>query len=229
LFDYKEVTVSSAPPTPALGIRELQDRVHRMQGTAISRPLEMVPAFSGLLQLRTGAAYGVDSLSLAMALMAGPSHAGAWSAVVGAADFGLEAAAELGVDLDRTILVPDPGQQWLSVVAGLIDVATVVVVRPPARVTEHQAARITSRLRQRDAVLIAWGDWPRSEARLTVRESSWQGLGRGYGHLIGRQATVVVRRGTAPPREALMWLPDADQQITLVDCPPIPLHAVRVS
>lgn len=200
-----------------------------MQGTAASRPLEMVPAFAGLLQLKTGATYGVDCPSLVMALMAGPSRAGAWSAVVGAADFGLEAAVEYGVDLERTILVPDPGEQWLSVVAGLIDVATVVVVRPPAPVTEHQAARLTSRLRQRDAVLIAWGDWPRVDARLTVRASSWQGLGRGYGHLVGRQATVTVRRGTAPPREALMWLPDADRQITLVESPLIPMHAVRVS
>lgn len=225
MFDYGGVTVSSAPPR----IKELQERVQRMQGTATSRPLETVPAFAGLIQLKTGATYGVDNPSLAMALMAGPSRAGAWSAVVGAADFGLEAAAELGVDLERTIVVPDPGEQWLSVVAGLIDVATVVVVKPPARVTEHQAARITSRLRQRDAVLIAWGEWPRSDARLTVQSSSWQGLGRGHGHLVGRQATVVVRRGAAPPREALMWLPGADQQITLVDSPLANVRAVRVS
>lgn len=200
-----------------------------MQGTATSRPLEMVPAFAGLLQLRTGGTYGVDSPSLAMALMAGPSRAGAWSAVVGAADFGLEAAAEFGIDLERTILVPDPGEQWLSVVAGLTDIATVVVVRPPSRVTEHQAARLTSRLRQRDAVLIAWGEWPRSDARLAVRESSWQGLGRGHGHLSGRQAAVTVRRGAMPSREALMWLPDADRQITLVQSPVVSIHAARVS
>jgi hypothetical protein len=163
-----------------------------------------------------------------MALMAGPSRAGAWSAIVGAADFGFEAAAELGVDLERTIVVPDPGEQWLSVVAGLIDVTTVVMVRPPARVTEHQAARLTSRLRQRDAVLIAWGEWPRSDARLTVQASSWHGLGHGYGHLVSRRATVVVRRGTAPPREAIVWLPDAHQQVTLVESP-MPSHAARVS
>jgi len=225
LFDYGLVTVTSALPR----IQELQERVHRMQGTALSRPLETVPALAELLQLRTGGIYGVDCPSLAMALMAGPSRAGAWSAVVGAADFGLEAAAEYGVDLERTILVPDPGEQWLSVVAGLIDVTTVVVVRPPARVTEHQAARLASRLRQRDAVLIAWGDWPRSDARLAVRTSSWAGLGRGHGHLTGRQVTVTVRKSAAPPREATMWLPDADQQVRLVDASLLPAHASQVS
>ena len=88
-----------------------------------------------------------------MALMAGPSHAGEWTAVVGVPDFGLEAAAAYGLDLDRTVIVPRPGEHWLSVAAGLLEVATVVAIRPPARVTEHQAERLRARLRQKDAAL----------------------------------------------------------------------------
>lgn len=218
LFDYREVTITPAPP---LRIAELQQRVHRMQGTTTARTLETLPAFVDMVQLRTGSTYGVDSPTLAMALMAGPSRAGSWSAVVGAADFGIEAAAGFGIDLDRTILVPDPGAQWLNVVAGLIDVATVVVVRPPALVTEHQAAKLTSRLRQKDAVLVAWGDWPRCDARLSVHSSRWRGLGRGHGHLVGRQAVVTVRRGASSSRQATMWLPDVDQEVRLVEAPPM--------
>jgi hypothetical protein len=214
------VTVTAAFPAPApASIQELQERVRRMQGTTSSRPLETAPGLAGLLSLRTGASYGVDSLSLAMALMAGPSRAGAWSAVVGIADFGVEAAAEAGIDLDRTIWVPDPGEQWLGVVAGLVDVATVVLVRPQAPVTDHQAARMASRLRQHDAALVVWGSWPRCEAQLSLRASSWYGLGRGHGHLVRRQATVAVRRGAAPPREARLWLPDDAQQVTQVGQP----------
>ena len=54
--------------------------------------------------------------------------------MVGAPDLGYEAAAELGVDLERTIVVPHPGEHWLSVVAALVDVASVVLVRPPVAV-----------------------------------------------------------------------------------------------
>ena len=64
----------------------------------------------------TGGSYTVDSASLALALLAGPSAAGGWCGVVGVGDFGVEAAQALGVDLDRTVLVPDPGDQWLEVV-----------------------------------------------------------------------------------------------------------------
>lgn len=188
-----------------------------MQGTTLSRTLETLPGLAGLVQLRTGASYGVDNPSLAMALMAGPSQAGAWSAIVGAPDFGLEAAAAYGVDIDRTLVVPDPGDQWLNVVAGLIDVVSVVVVRPPGRVSDGQAARLASRLRQHEAILIAWGEWPRSEARLSLRSSSWVGLGQGHGHLAGRQAVVSIGRGSTPGREVQLWLPDASQQIRPVE------------
>ena len=127
MFDYRRVS-SHAPPSR---VHELQQRVQRMQGSAISRTLESVPGLSGVIQLRTGEAYAVDSPSLAMALVAGPSQAGEWIAIVGAPDLGLEAAAGFGMDLERTVVVPRPGELWLSVTAGLLDVATVVIVKPP--------------------------------------------------------------------------------------------------
>ncbi|HZK35384.1 MAG TPA: hypothetical protein VFC57_00285, partial [Aeromicrobium sp.] len=166
------------------GVRELQERVWRMQGRPVAQPLATHPAFWPLLQLQTGASYGVDSASLAMALMAGPSSDGAWCGVVGSAEFGIEAAAAAGVDLSRTILVPDPGDQWIEVTAALIDVLTVVVVKPPSRVAPGAVARLSARLRERSAMLIAWGEWPRCDARLSLSESEWIGMGKGHGHLV---------------------------------------------
>src|SRR6478736_8558818 len=95
-------------------------------GTPSSMPLATHPALAGLVQLRAGASYSVDSATLALALMAGPSRAGSWCAVVGVTDFGVEAASALGVDLARTVVVPEPGEQWLEVTAALVDVASVV-------------------------------------------------------------------------------------------------------
>src|SRR5690606_21064480 len=152
------------------------------------------------------------STALTMALLAGPSAAGAWCAVVGLSGFAAPAARDLGVDLDRLAIVANPGRRWLSVVGALIDALTVVVVRPPEPVRDADAARLAARLRQRDAVLISCGPWPRHEAHLTVTESEWFGVGWGHGHLTARQVTVVAAgRGTAGrPRTARLWLPGPD-------------------
>jgi hypothetical protein len=188
-----------------------------------SRPLDTLPALADLLPhgtLRAGAAYSVTgSTALTMALAAGPSAAGAWCGVVGMPGFAALAAADLGVVLDRLVLVPDPGTRWLSVVAALIDALTVVVVRPPTTVRDADAARIAARLRQREAVLIACGPWPRHEAHLTISESSWLGVGSGHGHLTARRATVAVEgRGTVGrPRRARLWLPDPDGAVRVVE------------
>jgi hypothetical protein len=212
MFDYGGVS-----PQPTRNrIHDLQQRVQRMQGSAISRTLESVAGLSGVIQLRTGEAYSVDSPSLAMALVAGPSQAGEWIAIVGAPDLGLEAAAGFGIDLERTVVVPRPGELWLSVTAGLLDVASVVIVKPPVPASAQQAERRKSRLRMKGAALVCWGEWPRSDATLTISESSWLGLGHGHGRLTARRVVVSVRQG-GPVRRVQLWLPGLDQQIAELD------------
>ena len=56
-----------------------------------------------------------------------------------------------------TVVVPHPGELWLSVTAGLLDVATVVIAKPPVPVSAQQAERLKSRLRMKDAALVCWG------------------------------------------------------------------------
>lgn len=221
MFEDGVMTVAPAPT-----LDELRARVDQMQGRPAAQPVATHPAFAGLLQLQTGSSYGVDSASLAMALMAGPSADGAWCGVVGSAEFGLEAAAAAGVELRRTILVPDPGEAWLEATAALIDVLGVVVVAAPTEVSAKDVSRISARLRQRGSVLIAYGDWPRCDARLSLRDAEWVGLGRGHGHLQARRVTIEVRRGTAPPRTGQLWLPDRAQAIRRVEPQPTQLRSV---
>jgi hypothetical protein len=184
--------------------------MERMGGGVPRVAQPMHPALQGVVQLYAGASYSVDGLGLAMTLLAGPSRAGEWCAVVGVPDFGAEAAAEAGIDLDRTVLVPEPGDRWLEVTAALIDVTPVVLLRPGGRVTASLAERVGARLRKRSAVLLVQGDWPRCEARLAVEEPAWTGLGRGHGHLRSRRLAVTVRRGAAPARRTELWLPDPE-------------------
>jgi len=192
-------------------VRELQARIRAMQSTTLdSRSLDTAPTVAGLLpggSLKTGVAYTIEgSTSLAMALMAGPSQAGAWCGVVGVPTFGTEAAKAAGIDLERLALAPYPGDQWLPVTAALADVLTVVLVRPPLPPSDGSVARLMARLRERGTTLIVLGQWPGAEARLQVRRSQWGGLGDGHGHLTSRQLTVEVASRAGSPRERMVQL-----------------------
>ncbi|MFL6059771.1 MAG: hypothetical protein ACJ72E_00975 [Marmoricola sp.] len=198
-------------------LAQLQARIAGMQDGVPRVPVPTHPALADLLQLRTGGAYEVDTAGLAMALLAAPSAEGAWSAVVGADDFGVEAAAELGIDLNRTVLVPDPGEHWLEATAALVDVVSMVLLRPPPGVTERTAGRIAARLRKRSAALVVWGRWPGAEARLSVESSTWGGAEAGHGRLRSRLVRVGVQHGTAPVRRADLWFPSPEGPLRRVD------------
>ncbi|WP_433874622.1 hypothetical protein [Sinomonas atrocyanea] len=182
------LALSSDPAVSAAGqLRELQERIHTLQGRRNHQGSHPVlPCFSSLFPagLRGGTAYSLDTpLSVAMALLAGSSAEGHWCGAVGFPDFGAEAAASFGVDLDRLVLVPDPGAEWLTAVGALVDVLPVVLARPGGPVRPAEASRLGSRLRERSGVLLVMGPWPQSEGALEARASSWEGLGQGHGHL----------------------------------------------
>src|SRR5690554_4060416 len=127
-----------ASTAPSSLREDLQARIRNMQATRLDeRSLPTLPALQALLPggLRQGTAYSVTgSTTLAMALLAGPSAQGAWCGVLGMPDFGIEAASRLGIDLARLVLVPTPGNQWLTVAAAMTDVLSVVVARSPSRI-----------------------------------------------------------------------------------------------
>jgi hypothetical protein len=202
------------PARPVLD--QLRDRVTAMEGGPTRLPVPVLAALADLVQLRTGGSYGVDSASLALALAAGASQAGEWVGFAGWADFGAEAAAGLGVDLGRTVLVPDTGPHWLEVTAALVDVLRVVVLRPPARVDARDAGVLDARLRKRSSVLVIWGDWPRCDARMSLEDVRWTGPDQGDGRLRSRRARVAVRRGSAPPVRADVLFPGPESPLTRV-------------
>lgn len=221
MFENEDMSSAAAVAEPVVDraqVHELQSRIRQMQATTLeSRRLETHPALAPLLPggaLKAGAAYSVrGSTTLVMAMLAGPSAAGAWCGVVGMPDFGAEAAGRFGIDLDRLVLVPHPGEQWLTVTAAVVDVLSVVVVAPSSRARDGDIARLTARLRQRESTLIVVGDWPQVEATLTVSRSGWNGLGGGTGYLASRRVTVesAPRGGTGQRRRAELWLPGLDE------------------
>ncbi|MDQ1395577.1 MAG: hypothetical protein QOG64_836, partial [Acidimicrobiaceae bacterium] len=165
--------------------------------------------------LRRGTTVTVTgSSSLLLALLAGPSQAGSWAAVVGRPDLGMAAAAEHGVALERLALVPYPGAQWATVASALLDALDVVVLSPPGRMRPGDARRLAAKARERGSVLVPLTGWTEAaDVRLAVASSQWQGLGQGHGRLTACRVEVVVsgRGAAARERRIPLWLPSISE------------------
>jgi len=206
------------------GTAALAELIRPAGGTdelGVHRILPVLPELSGLLPsrgLRRGSTVAVATgrsapasggTSLLLALLAAASRSGSWCAVVGVPSLGVLAAAESGIVLDRLALVPDPGPEWPTVVAALIDGVDVVVTAVPGPVSASIASRLVARARQRGSVLMPFGRWDGADVTLQVMHGRWEGLGAGRGRLRRRAVTVTARgRGAAArPREITMWMP----------------------
>jgi hypothetical protein len=188
--------------------------------------LPTAPALRPLLPdggLRRGSTVnvaGVGATSLAFALLAEPSAAGAWCAAVGFDSLGLLAADQAGLALSRLVLIPEPGGDWPVIVAALLDAFEIVLLRPPTRISSRLQQRLAARIRERDRVLLSLGadELPGlvPDVRLLGVTSVWDGLGWGFGHLRSRQLRVRAegRRLAGRARHATVWLPDPDGRVT---------------
>jgi hypothetical protein len=159
---------------------------------------------------------GPASATLGLALMAEASSRGGWCAAVGVPELGVAAAAAMGVEPARLVLVDEPGRRWPEVVAALLEGVEVVLLRPDARPNPTVIRRLTALARRHGSVIVSAAAWDGAQVRLRVREASWEGVGNGHGHLRGRRALVHAEgRGAAGPgRQAWVWLPDREGQIT---------------
>lgn len=156
------------------------------------------------------------STSLTLALVAAASQAGSWVAVAGSASVGWSAAADLGVDLARVLVVSRAAAAtWADVLATLVDGVAIVVVRLATQLSERDARRLAARARERGAVLMVDGPrrcWPLDADLVVEGEGAWVGLGDGHGRLQSRRLRVSVsgRRAAAQRRHTELWLPAPD-------------------
>jgi hypothetical protein len=209
--------------------------VARPVTAAAERRFPVLDALAPLLPeggLQRGSVVGVAgkaATSLALALVAGPSAAGSWVAVLGVPSLGLLAAAEAGVALGRLVLVARPERTaWPGVLATLVDGVDVVLAAPPAALSLADGRRLQARLRDRGGVLCLLGRTPGLDVDLTLTATgTWEGLGEGAGHLRARQVDVeaVGRRAHSRPRRARLWLPDPNGAPAVPDAQVVPLHA----
>ncbi|WP_298039330.1 hypothetical protein [uncultured Microbacterium sp.] len=229
------IAPSALSPGSALSraheVNRLRGEIARMQRRRSDVPFHALdPALEGLLPdagLRTGSSYSLSpSPSLLGALLSAPSQRGTWCAVIGMPTLGVESLQALGVDLERVILVPEPGPRWLTVATTLSEVVPLIAVHPRSRVSDAEISRLNARLRDRGCTLLVTARWPQSEATITVEKTEWSGLGSGWGLLAER--TVTLRssgRRQESPRRIQVHLPSALGRVDAVPEPVRPLAA----
>lgn len=196
-------------------VARLRGQLDSMQRRRADTALVPVPAPLASLfpdgGLRPGSTYSVTgSTSLLLALLSEASKAGSWCAVLGLPDLGGAAAAAYGIDLQHLILIPEPGERWMSAASAVAEVVPIVAIHPHRRPHDAEVARLSARLRDRGGVLLIAGDWPQADASLRLTDSSWSGIGDGHGILRSRTVTVIADAKRTPrPRRVTVQLPSA--------------------
>lgn len=176
-------------------------------------PDELLPASESLLPvpetlaglLPSGLPRGVvavasGALSLPVGMAAAVTAGGGHVAVVGLPDFGVLAAAEMGADLSRLAVIPDPGTDPVEVAAVLMDGMDLVVLGLAGRtVTATRSRAVVARARQKGCtVVVTRGEWQDASIRLDARVRGYEmtapvpGCGR-----ISRVQLSVRARGRA--------------------------------
>jgi hypothetical protein len=145
--------------------------------------------------------------------------------VVGVPDLGLAAVAEMGIAMERLLLVaaPPPGS-WATVVAAVADGVDVVIVGS-VTCRAQEVRKVQSRLTAQGGVLIITGSPGPLSADVVVRTRgvTWEGIHNGHGRLTARRVELEVTGRRQPSlRRSVLWLPGPSGTVEPVS----PVHLV---
>ncbi|WP_460499405.1 hypothetical protein [Glycomyces tarimensis] len=168
--------------------------------------------YGGLATMTTLTASRVGATSLLWRLLAGPTQAGAWCAVVGLPHVYPLAARAAGVDLERLALVEADGPR-VADAAGALAGGVAALVVPSAAFEPKQTRRLAARARRGGTAIVWWETRPvpGADARLEVARAHWKGLrsntGRRYGagRLDACELDVAARWRTGGAHRARIW------------------------
>nr|BFD96316.1 hypothetical protein KitaXyl93_76760 [Kitasatospora sp. Xyl93] len=194
----------------------------------LSRPGPLVPVLPALQDLlpdkglRPGAVVSVTggATALVLALAAAATTSGMYCAALGFDGLGALAAAELGVDVSRLVVVDAPPERRAEVALALADGVGILLLQG-APAPGPAAERLVTVARRSGCAVVVAGEWPGARVRLRVVSRAWEGLGQGRGRLRARRLAVVAggRGAAARERRAELWLPDAQGAVRLVERP----------
>jgi hypothetical protein len=193
------------------------------------------PAPLALTRGHTVSCVGSAAMSCALAVLVAPTQAGSWAGVVGLPSCGVQAAADLGVALERTVFVADPtsgsrvsGQQTdaAAVLSALVDGVDVLLLAHHVvnSLSPSLLRRLQTRVQSRGGILVVVHETKSStsslsaDIRLTATTEQWQGVGSGHGHLQRRRVLLQLDgRRRARTSAHHVWLPDHHGQLSSVE------------
>ena len=164
------------PGNRADQLESLRRRMEAMSGgRGAARAEELVPAGSAPLPQGTVAVLS-GARSMLLRMVATVTADGGNAAIVGQPDIGLLAAVEMGADLSRLAVIPDPGSDPVEVAAVLVDGMDLVVLGLGGRrVTRTRARAVVARARHKGCtVLVTDGDWEGASTRLEARVCGYE-------------------------------------------------------
>lgn len=211
---------------------ELRERVAptvlaHEQTLPVSAELAGLFAEQALVRGRTLACVGPAATSTAMTLVAAAVAGGAWLAVVDVPTFGLDAASEAGIALERVVAVSshDAGPPiipisagipisavtavtagvivgWPDLMAAVVDGFEVVVANVPPHLPAGALRKLTTRIRRRGAVVVLLGDVGAMACDGVIESTgiAWSGLGNGFGRLSRRTVDLQASGRRLPGR-----------------------------
>ena len=193
------------------------------------------PAPLALTRGHTVACVGSAAMSCALAVLVAPTQAGSWAGVVGLPSCGVQAAADLGVSLERTVFVADPtsgsrasSQQAdaAAVLSALVDGVDVLLLAHHVvnSLSPSLLRRLQTRVQSRGGILVVVNETNSStsslsaDIRFTATTEQWQGVGSGHGHLQRRRVLLQLDgRRRARTSAHSVWLPDHRGQLSSVE------------
>ncbi|MFK8026127.1 MAG: hypothetical protein AB8G26_19390 [Ilumatobacter sp.] len=217
----------SAPPARRAALdellTELGDRVKpvalaRERTMPVAEPFRVLLPEDGLVRGRVMSCHGAAAMSLASGLVRDALVAGAWMAVVDVASFGADAAAEVGVPLERVVRVESgvdtaSAAAWVDVMAAAVDGFDVVLTSVPAALRGDRrpamVRTLAKRVQQQGAVVVVVGEAGALgvDVELHTESNVWTGLGDGAGRLRRRRIDVASsgRRLPGGRSGAIVW------------------------
>ncbi len=175
--------------TRAEQLESLRRRMAVMSGRVAARADDLLPESESRLALpqwladslpvalpRGSVAVLSGARSLLLGMVAAVTAAGGNAAIVGQPDIGLLAAAEMGADMSRLAVIPDPGTDPVEVAAVLVDGMDLVVLGLGGRkVPQARARAVMARARNKGCTLLVTdGDWQGAPTRLAARVCGYE-------------------------------------------------------
>lgn len=123
-----------------------------------------------------------DSTYTALTLIAQATTTG-WVAIIGAPDINYVAAHDIGVNLHKLIVIPDPADHTAEVIATFIDALDLILLGPAIALTPAEQRNLNARARDRGTHIITQTPWPKAHVGLTATPGAWNGVNHGLGRL----------------------------------------------